>query len=61
MWIHMPKHESKASSFLAINSSKSESKDHKIHVRAFDAVKAQCVEPFFKGESVGFALAGDPK
>lgn len=61
LWIHMPKHDSKASSSLAANSAKSKSKEHNIHVRVFDAVKTHCVAMFFNGEPVSFTLAGDPE
>lgn len=61
MWIHMPKHDSKASSSLAANSAKSKSKEHNIHVRVFDATKSQCVAMFFNGDATGFTISGDPE
>lgn len=61
LWIHMPKHDWKASSSLAASCAKSKSKEHNIHVRVFDAVKTQCVAMFFNGESISFTLAGDPE
>ena len=61
LWIHMPKHDSKASSSLAANSAKAKSKEHRIHARVTDAVKSQCVAMFFNGDAIGFTISGDPE